>query len=219
MPSATSTCNSGYDSDEDRHAAYLFSLQARRACQSHAQQQRKLLQRYRQQQETQRLLNDDVANPFSLCAAEAHSQSLRPDSNYHTSDTLCEDSPAHHAQNCAAAWAQHEERWRRIEDGTEDIQSLQAIPWPLFNAGIIAALAQRDTMMDRQLSSGKCPDNISSTSWRKAYRKALLRWHPDKMSARLVSVQNMAHRESAMQRVNQILDSIHNEWAQHMQQS
>ncbi len=36
-----------YDSDEDRHAAYLFSLQARKACQSHARQQRKLLQRYR----------------------------------------------------------------------------------------------------------------------------------------------------------------------------
>lgn len=51
-------------------------------------------------------------------------------------------------------------------------------------AGIIAALAQLDTLMDRQLSSGKRPDNISSMSWRKAYRKALLRWHPDKMSAR-----------------------------------
>ena len=36
-----------YDSDGDRHAAYLFNLQARKACQSHAQQQRKLLQRYR----------------------------------------------------------------------------------------------------------------------------------------------------------------------------
>ena len=180
----------------------------------------------------------------------------RPDSNYHTSDTLCEDSPAHHAQNCAAAWAQHEERcsipacsgltnvtawttatpcpaanvimmpsyhkhdkegrhlclllcyweppeataqsiqrvftityvvlmrdtgcrprrlpvhslksvyffiscfhadallivlllmlklhccrWRRIEDGTEDIQSLQAIPWPPFNAGTLHLMA------------------------------------------------------------------------------
>lgn len=36
-----------YDSDEDRHAAYLSRLQARKACQSHVQQQRKLLQRYR----------------------------------------------------------------------------------------------------------------------------------------------------------------------------
>ena len=36
---------------------------------------------------------------------------------------------------------------------------------------------------------------------------------------RLVSIQNIAHRESALQRVHQILESIHNEWAQHMQQS
>ncbi len=36
-----------YDSDEDRHATYLFNFQARRACQIHAQQQRKLLQHYR----------------------------------------------------------------------------------------------------------------------------------------------------------------------------
>lgn len=36
---------------------------------------------------------------------------------------------------------------------------------------------------------------------------------------RLVSIQNTAHRESALQRVHHILDSIHNEWALHMQQS
>ncbi|KAA6423932.1 MAG: hypothetical protein FRX49_05891 [Trebouxia sp. A1-2] len=109
--------------------------------------------------------------------------------------------------------------WRKIEDGSEYIQSLQAIPWPPFSAGMIAALAEHDTMMDQQLSPAKRTDNISGLSWRKAYRKALLRWHPDKISARLVSVQHVAHRESALQRTHQILDSIHNEWAQHTQQS
>ncbi|KAL0035698.1 hypothetical protein WJX79_009126 [Trebouxia sp. C0005] len=218
MSSTTSTCKLEYDSDEDRHAAYLSSLQARRACQSHAQQQRKLLQRYRQQQDTQQQQDDNVAERFKFCAAEAPSQFLRPDNDHHTSHTSCEDSPAHRAQKCTA-WAQHETRWRKIEDGSEYIQSLQAIPWPPFSAGMIAALAEHDTMMDQQLSPAKRTDNISGLSWRKAYRKALLRWHPDKISARLVSVQNVAHRESALQRTHQILDSIHNEWAQHTQQS
>lgn len=208
-----------YDSDEDRHATYLLSFQARRACQSRAQQQRRLLQHYRHQQETQRVLDDDVTERFSPCAAEAHSQVVRPNNDHHTCRTPCEDGPAHHAQNCAAAWAQHENRWRSLEDGTKDIQTLQAIPWPPFSTGIIAALAEHDTMTDQQLSSAKHADNISSLSWRKAYRKALLRWHPDKISARLVSIQSIAHEESALQCVRQILDSIHNEWAQHMPQS
>ncbi|KAL0017927.1 hypothetical protein WJX77_004619 [Trebouxia sp. C0004] len=218
MSSSISSCNSAYDSDEDRHATYLLSMQARKACQSHAHQQRRLLQHYRPQQETQRLLDDDLAERFRPCAAEAHSQLLSPDNDHHISHTSCEDKPAYCAQNFAA-WAQHENRWRRIEDGTECIQSLQAIPWPPFSAGIIAALAQHDTTMDQQLSSAKRADNISGLSWRKAYRKALLRWHPDKLSARLVNIQNIAHKESALQRVHQILDRIHNEWAQHMQQS
>jgi len=96
----------------------------------------------RQQQETQHLLDGDLAERFSPCVAETHSQFLRqvstkyssavsvyistlaslatvssstdafcrPDNDNHTSHTSCEDSPAHHAQNCAAAWAQHENR-------------------------------------------------------------------------------------------------------------
>ncbi len=35
----------------------------------------------------------------------------------------------------------HRCRWRRIEDGTECIQSLQAMPWPPFTAGTIHFMA------------------------------------------------------------------------------
>ncbi|DBA74496.1 TPA: hypothetical protein ACH3X2_000960 [Trebouxia sp. C0005] len=163
MSSTTSTCKLEYDSDEDRHAAYLSSLQARRACQSHAQQQRKLLQRYRQQQDTQQQQDDNVAERFKFCAAEAPSQFLRPDNDHHTSHTSCEDSPAHRAQKCTA-WAQHETRWRKIEDGSEYIQSLQAIPWPPFSAGTLHCMAGGCHCSDNHLNTTKCCTLLSHCS-------------------------------------------------------
>ena len=55
-------------------------------------------------------------------------------------------------------------RWRRIEDGTESIQSLQAIPWPPFSTGTMLFMAGGCHCRGDRLHSTDCSIPLSHRS-------------------------------------------------------
>lgn len=55
-------------------------------------------------------------------------------------------------------------RWRKIEDGSEYIQSLQAIPWPPFSAGTLHCMAGGCHCSDNHLNTTKCCTLLSHCS-------------------------------------------------------
>ena len=74
------------------------------------------------------------------------------------------------------------------------------IPWPPTTSKLLSAAA------------GRGPD-LTSAEVKAAYRKFMLRWHPDKFAAKVVPRVTPEDRERVMQRVTSISKAINEQWS------
>ena len=80
------------------------------------------------------------------------------------------------------------------------------MPWPPSNEGLLAALAAEEAL------SGGAVD--ARTAFRRAFRTAALRWHPDKWDARLAAAQPAAReRDEVAARVRAVAQALNDAWA------
>ena len=83
------------------------------------------------------------------------------------------------------------------------------MPWPPSNEGLLAALAAEEAR------SGGAVD--ARTAFRRAFRTAALRWHPDKWDARLAKPRGpaaAAERDEVAARVRSVAQALNNAWAE-----
>jgi len=73
----------------------------------------------------------------------------------------------------AREWEAHEAAWERFEAGEGLVAAAAAVPWPPGGArGLVARLL------------AEVPTGGDPSALRAAFRRASLRWHPDKFAAR-----------------------------------
>jgi hypothetical protein len=112
------------------------------------------------------------------------------------------------AQGGAAAWARHEAAWAAFEAAPPATLTLASVPWPPSDAGLLAALAATEA---------RAGAADARTAFRRAFRTAALRWHPDKWDARLAKPRGpaaAAARDEVAARVRAVAQALNSAWAQ-----
>jgi len=106
----------------------------------------------------------------------------------------------------AAAWARHEAAWAAFEASPPAAIGVGSVPWPPSDAGLLAALAAGEA---------RAGAADARTAFRRAFRTAALRWHPDKWDARLAQRGAAAGRErdEVAARVRAVAQALNAAWS------
>jgi len=98
-------------------------------------------------------------------------------------------------------WSQHEKDWERFEKSPPVYISYANVPWPLdiddMLRGMVTAAAD-----------GKDKDAVAKG----VFRKATLRWHPDKFMGKFGAKLHDSDRERILDKVKEITQSLNRAW-------
>jgi hypothetical protein len=111
-------------------------------------------------------------------------------------------------QKIGALRKQYQEQWKSFEEATTSTKKLHLkdIPWP-FTGSELTKDAVKDFLLH---------DIPESADQKKAIRKELLRYHPDKFMQRVSSriVDNEKERESIEERINHLSSCLNDIWSE-----
>lgn len=126
--------------------------------------------------------------------------------------------PDHHSMLARLVSISILERQRKTgQPNDHDCQpgSMRAGPHTATPHADAESLRRRETPSCTELNCQKCQLD-DWAAWKKAYRTASLRWHPDKWHAVLSAPASGDSRpKEAMQRVHEISQSINEQWESH----
>ena len=123
----------------------------------------------------------------------------------------------------ADLWESHEKKWKVFEEKeTKEVDvvvSYHDIPWPPATTGILSAMAVVE------LENAKCleghhgemkgmvfGEKEAYIAHKRAFRKAQMRWHPDKFIHRFSKILDKKDASRIEQKINEISSSINEEW-------
>lgn len=105
----------------------------------------------------------------------------------------------------APEWPAHEKQWLAFEQGAGGNLGSGDVPWPPEASGVITWNLQR-------VESG----SEGRARVKEAYKKAALRWHPDKFTARFASRLAPSERDAIMRSVKDVFQAINASFSQHI---
>ena len=123
------------------------------------------------------------------------------------------------------AWSLYESSWSNLDERIKKIRfdessqhlviQMRDIPWPPDESVMLTQMAalERWTKRDEKKES---KHEESSTAYRRAYKRASLRWHPDKFAGKFGKYLDPNHADQICQRVQSISQIINDEWSSRM---
>ena len=121
-------------------------------------------------------------------------------------------------------WSDHESSWSNLEkrvraegnasdgDNVDSVRfiTLGDVPWPPEEGSILVQMVA----CERLSAPSEFEDSNQATSalFRRAFKKASLRWHPDKFSAKFGRYLDPEHADEIYDRVQKVSQSINDEW-------
>ena len=114
----------------------------------------------------------------------------------------------------ARAWREHGSRWEAFERGTDTVGPTD-VPWPPPAEGrtLLAALAALDRPGGAAAPAGEDREDREAAEFKRAYRLASLRWHPDKFQNRHGPRLAPGTAEETLVRVSEVAQRINSAWA------
>ena len=148
------------------------------------------LNKLQMQEDEARAWDDDVSERVRQSRAEA------------AAAKLCQFG----GDSDAVPWADHETRWAAFEASDASIASDADVPWPPAESGVLSAMAT--------LELEGAPSPLSAyAAHKRAFRKASMRWHPDKFIHRFGRrIPDAAVRDAVTSRVQQIAQGVNTAW-------
>lgn len=117
-------------------------------------------------------------------------------------------------------WSDHNSAWSNLErlvkskcvgsDNDSLLIRINDIPWPPAEGSVLAQMAVLERWSDRSDIANR--SKAASTAYRRAFRKASLRWHPDKFSAKFGRHLHPDDADEITMRVQNVSQSINDEW-------
>ena len=87
------------------------------------------------------------------------------------------------------------------------------IPWPPFVPGLLSAMAATELTQVRTDQTESASSKEAYVAHRRAFRKAHMRWHPDKFMHRFGSLLHEKDREKIKEKVREISQAINHSWS------
>ncbi|GMH42054.1 hypothetical protein BSKO_09973 [Bryopsis sp. KO-2023] len=115
-------------------------------------------------------------------------------------------------------WAKvaFESGWKSIERETPQCVTFQDVPWPPDESDMLASLAAIELPNVEPLVKGAVGHaetlKMEYIAFRRAFKAASLRWHPDKFAHRFQGVLDVKHREKILSRAQLIAQQVNMEW-------
>lgn len=119
-------------------------------------------------------------------------------------------------------WSDYDSAWSNLErlvkskyfggDGNKLLIKVNDVPWPPVEGSVLAQMAALERWSDRSDIVDK--SKAAATAYRRAFRKASLRWHPDKFSAKFGRYLDPDDADEITARVQNVSQSINDEWSE-----
>mmetsp|Transcript_47288 Transcript_47288/g.88179 ORF Transcript_47288/g.88179 Transcript_47288/m.88179 type:complete len:315 (-) Transcript_47288:136-1080(-) len=234
----TDSSDEEYDEAVERRREYLSRLQRSRQEFAEIHRQQQDLRDYRAEQATRLQMEAQMA----ALKAELHEQQA-----WANADADEQLRHARRAEEAAASiaramdqehiygsleagklWAQFAEEWIRFEADPPASITLDNVPWPPDDGRLLNAMALDEISAVEEAAgqSGKMQSSADTAyiAYKRAFRKASLRWHPDKFASKfgnklcddLCEHNGMSHREAISTRVQEVVQAINESW-EHIQ--
>lgn len=121
------------------------------------------------------------------------------------------------------AWSLYESSWSKLDERIKKIRfndsskpvviQMCDIPWPPDESVMLTQMAALERWTKRRDANEESKHPESSAAYRRAFKRASLRWHPDKFAAKFGKYLDPKHSNEICQRVQSISQIINDEWS------
>lgn len=230
-PCSSSDESSDYDPAEERRMAYLINKQERARLN---RERRETLRDLRAYQWFQSAWNDGEAQ---LEAAKVRIQAeeevswadeLRSNIKWKQAEAAAEKlleamsrAELYGSDDAAELWSAHEIAWKAFERGDHADLGYDDIPWPPVTTGLLSAMAAAELSSARadpsrgaaEAEGRGATSREAFVAHKRAFKKAHLRWHPDKFLHKFGRALGPGASERVEERVREISQAINESWS------
>ena len=122
------------------------------------------------------------------------------------------------SEEAAESWAAHEKAWEGFEASMEVAEPLryEDVPWPPATSGLLSAMAAAEIarVKGESVAGSRASDSREAfVAHKRAFRKANLRWHPDKFMHRFGKALDARDAARIEARTQEISQAINEAWS------
>jgi len=115
----------------------------------------------------------------------------------------------------ASLWSLHESKWVEFENALGDVDvGYDDIPWPPILVGVLSAMAalEMSKVKGQEGCKVKPTPKEAYAAHKRAFRKAHMRWHPDKFMHRFGKLIAAEDKEPVKEMVQKISQGVNQAW-------
>ncbi|KAK3259918.1 hypothetical protein CYMTET_31104 [Cymbomonas tetramitiformis] len=224
--------DSDYDEEEERRKARINRGVQQRKYQVEVIHQQETIRKFRQERELKEQMEAEMAAlRANIARAEAWERGddddelLRQKRAEEAAASLAEaldQESVYGDSTVARIWKEHADLWVKFQDDPPQQITVGVVPWPPDAAQVLAIMAAEEKHL---VSAGETADNqrgelSTYAAYKIAFRRASLRWHPDKFEARFGSrlsnecttSDGLSHRQQVIARVQGVSQAVNDAW-------
>jgi len=229
---ACSSNSSGYDEEDNRVKENISRMLQQEANHREALRQQRVLKEYRRQRDERAILDAEMV---ALKAELAREQAwTRVDDDEETTRahraeqaaasllSTMDQEDIHESAEAAEQFAAYSAAWANFSTNTPTSITVENVPWPPIskNGFLVSMAADELQTVERNNASDDQRQHNAYRAYKTAFRKASLRWHPDKFEAKFGArlsedihpKEGISHREVILSEVQKMSQRINEEW-------
>jgi len=118
------------------------------------------------------------------------------------------------SDEAAELWTSHERAWEAFEAREKAAPvSYEEVPWPPVTSGLLSAMAAAEITRAKGGEKGTPDSKEAFVAHKRAFKRAHLRWHPDKFMHRFGKALGGKDAERIRSKVQEISQAINHAWS------